>query len=267
MRKIKEIFVLPLLVIGLLFLFTNSCDKNSDNPTPEKEQIFNPYVKYGSVTDVDGIVYKTIIIGTQTWMAENLKVTKLNDGTDIPLVTGDATWSNNDVPMYCYYNNSTDNKKVYGLLYNWYAVNTGKLCPEGWHLPTDEDWTTLEIYLQNNGYNYDGKEDNDTDRLTNNKTAKSLASMAKWPLSQYQGSVGNTDYSTKRNETGFSALPAGYRDVDATYRDCLYAAYFWTSSNNTDISAWIRYLAFDYANMYRIDQLKNAGFSVRCIKD
>ena len=102
----------------------------------------------GTVTDIDGNVYHTVTIGTQTWMVENLKTTKYNDGTAIPLVTDSTAWLNLTTPGYCWYNNDAATyKNTYGALYNWFTVNTSKLAPSGWHVPTDAEWTTLITYL------------------------------------------------------------------------------------------------------------------------
>ena len=115
---------------------------------PTDPIIFNPNLTYGSVLDVDGNTYKTIQIGTQLWMAENLKTTKFNDGTLIPEVRGSSEWNNLTKPAYCWYDNdSATYRAAYGALYNWYTVNTTKLCPSGWHAPTDTEWNTLLIYL------------------------------------------------------------------------------------------------------------------------
>jgi hypothetical protein len=101
--------------------------------------IFNPDLAYGSIADVDGNLYKTIQIGTQIWMAENLKTTRFNDGAPIPYVTDDIEWEKLTTPGYCWYDNDPSSfKDIYGALYNWYAVNTYKLCPIGWHVPTNE---------------------------------------------------------------------------------------------------------------------------------
>ena len=101
-----------------------------------------------NVVDIDGNVYHTVTIGTQVWMVENLKTTKYNDGTAIPLVTDNTAWGALTTPGYCWYNNdSATYKNTYGALYNWYAVNTGKLAPTGWHVPTDSEWTVLTTYL------------------------------------------------------------------------------------------------------------------------
>ncbi len=102
----------------------------------------------GAVTYVDGNVYNIVIIGTHVWMKENLKTTKYNDGSNIPLVIDSTTWVNLTTPGYCWYNNdATSHKNTYGALYNWYAVNTGKLCPAGWYVPSDTEWQTLMNYL------------------------------------------------------------------------------------------------------------------------
>ncbi|MDD4729737.1 MAG: FISUMP domain-containing protein, partial [Dysgonamonadaceae bacterium] len=120
-----------------------------------------------TVTDIDDNVYHTVTIGTQVWMVENLKTTKYNDGTSIPLVSDGTAWSNLATPGYCFYNNDAANKSTYGALYNWFTVNTNKLAPTGWHVPTDAESTTLENYLIANGFNYDGT-------TTGNKIAKSM---------------------------------------------------------------------------------------------
>src|SRR5450759_4787246 len=104
-----------------------------------------------TVKDIDGNVYKTVTIGKQVWMVENLKTTKYNDGITIPLVIDNTAWTDLITPKYSWFNNDIANKEVYGALYNWYTVNTNKLCPKGWHIPTDEEWTTLTTYLGGEG--------------------------------------------------------------------------------------------------------------------
>ena len=118
-----------------------SSQNHSTYTTPQQ----TPTPKTGTVTDIDGNTYKTVQIGTQTWMAENLRTTKYNDGEAIPYVTDNSVWVKLETPAYCYYNNDISNKKMFGALYNWYTVNTGRLCPSGWHVPTDAEWTTLAI--------------------------------------------------------------------------------------------------------------------------
>ncbi|MGB4293792.1 MAG: FISUMP domain-containing protein, partial [Bacteroidales bacterium] len=132
------------------------------------------------MNDVDGNRYKVIMIGNQLWMAENLRTTKYNDGTPIPLVTDNTAWSNLTSPGYCWYDNNSTNKDTYGALYNWYTVNTGKLCPSGWHVPSDDEWTIMQNYLIANGFNYDGT-------TYYNKYAKALASTTGWTSSAVTG--------------------------------------------------------------------------------
>ena len=127
MNSMKKIFLCS--IIGLSILFTG-CEKE-----PE------------TVTDIDGNVYNTVTIGTQVWLKENLRTTKLNDGTEIPYVTSGGIWAGLSTPGYCYYDNSWSNAITYGALYNWHTVNTGKLCPTGWHVPSNEEWETLITYL------------------------------------------------------------------------------------------------------------------------
>jgi uncharacterized protein (TIGR02145 family) len=213
-----------------------------------------------TITDLDGNVYHTVNIGTQTWMIENLKTTRYNDGTAIPTVTDNNTWSSLTIGAYCWYNNdSTTYKNLYGALYNWYTVNTGKLAPIGWHVPTDSEWTTLENYLLANGYNYDGS-------TSGNFYAKSLAATTNWTTDtgSIAGTIGN-DLS-KNNSTGFSALPGSYRGVNGFSYGAL-IGFWWSSTEGSTSSAWSRYLYYGDNSLYRGGISKNFGFSVRCVKD
>lgn len=214
--------------------------------------------QYGSVTDVDGNVYKTIKIGDQEWMMENLRTHKLNDGTPIAYVTSNATWSDVNItePMMCYYDNDDlNNKDKYGALYNWYAVNTGKLAPAGWHVPTDADWQKLEDFLIANGYNYDAT-------TSGNKIGKSLAVTTGWDADATPGNVGN-DQATN-NKSKFSALPAGYRSPLGSFGLIGYGAYWW-SYNNAAKSNWgIEAIGMNLASGFGG---ANLGLSIRCVKD
>jgi len=128
-------------------------------------------------------------------MAENLKTTKYNDGTSIPNVTENSAWTNLSTPAYCWYNNDdTTYKNTYGALYNWHTVNTAKLAPTGWYVPTNDEWAILDNYLMTNGYNYDGS-------TTYNNYAKSLAATTDWETDTGTGAIGN--HLTKNNSTGF----------------------------------------------------------------
>ena len=154
---------LLITILSVFILMLLSCVNPTTSDDPD------------TVTDIDGNVYHIVQIGNQVWTVENLRTTKYNDGSDIPHVTDSAQWANLSTPGYCFYNNTTDAvaQKKWGALYNWYTVETGKLTPEGWHVPTNNDWRLLELYLIVNGYNWDGTTDS-------NKIAKSLAAKTDW---------------------------------------------------------------------------------------
>mgnify|MGYP002399017678 FL=1 len=223
-----------------------------------------------TVTDIDGNVYAALKLGTQIWMAENLATTRLNDGTkltaenDIPLVSSDAEWAALTTPGYCWYNNDKEGTESYGPLYNWYAVNSGKLCPVGWHVPDRTEWIDLVHYLILNGYNYDG----DTGTPTSeNRLAKAIAAPQGWTVSSNTGAVGNDDYPEKINITGFSARPAGYRRYDGAFLDRGDMAYWWSSSAATDETAHYYNIYYNTDGIYYSYWLRNNGYSVRCVKD
>jgi uncharacterized protein (TIGR02145 family) len=145
-------------------------------------------------------------------------------------------------------------------LYNWYTVNTGNLCPAGWHVPTDTEWTTLENYLIDNGYNYDGT-------TTGNKIAKALASTALWVPSSATGTVGNTDYPAKRNATGFTALPGGYRENVGSFLPIEVNGFWWSTTELDPSLAWFRRLYAMDSKVIRDTGHKKHGYYVRCLKD
>ena len=228
----------------------------TDVPTGNKTTNFN----FTACSDADGNNYNVVTIGTQTWMAENLKTTQYNDGTAIPNVTDNTSWTNLTTGSYSWYNNdATTYKNNYGALYNWYAVNTGKLAPAGWHVATDAEWTTLENYLMANGFNYDGT-------TTGNKYAKSLAANTNWITYTGTGVIGN-DLS-KNNSTGFSALPGGIRDNgNGTFGDIGSGGYWWSSTEGGTFFAWDRYVSYGSSSVYRGGGGKQDGLSVRCVRD
>ena len=221
-----------------------------------------------TINDVDGNAYNITALGNQTWMSENLKTTKYNDGTPITGITDDASWSSLKDPAFCWYSNNGGIRDFYGALYNWHAVKTEKLCPSGWHIPTDAEWTELEIYLQNNDFNYDGTIDADLDRETKNKIAKSLASESHWAESSVKGSIGNPDYQAYRNKGRFSALPSGYRNAtDGSFDGVTFSGYWWSSTENDDGKAWIRSMNEIDCAVGRANPGKTGGFSIRCVKN
>jgi uncharacterized protein (TIGR02145 family) len=246
----------------------------TDIPSSDKTLIFN----FISCTDGSGNSYPVVQIGSskgdgdplenkgaQYWMTENLKTTKFNDGSDIPLVTDATAWLSLTGAGYCWYNNSeTAYKDIYGALYNWNAVNTGKLCPSGWRVASHDDWTALENYLIGSGFNYDGT-------TTGNKIAKSLSSPSKWISNTQPGAPGNTDYPEKINATGFSALPGGYRVSmsGAPFYNEGQQGMFWTATEKSLNSsyAYFRRIQYKYFLYKYYDYNKKMGMAVRCIKN
>jgi uncharacterized protein (TIGR02145 family) len=225
----------------------------------------------GLVLDFEGNLYTTIKIGNQVWMNENLKTTKLNDGTVILSETDNASWAALRTPGYCCYNNDEATyKDKYGALYNWYAVNTGKLCPTGWHVPTEEEWTTLKNYLIANGYNYDGT-------TADNKIAKALAAVTGWgAVNGNEGIPGDTSYPDKRNATGFTALPGGMRWIRNTCSNCTLYGYFvyeggmstWWSSTSDYLNSAIFYrINRNEVYLFRDGDNMSQGSSIRCLRD
>jgi uncharacterized protein (TIGR02145 family) len=210
------------------------------------------------ITDFDGNVYNTVTIGTQVWMVENLKTTHYNDGTPIPLVTDEKEWKKLSTPGYCWYNNdSVANKATYGALYNWYAVGTGKLCPIGWHVPSDDEWRTLFDYLINNGYGYKG----DAEAI-----AKSMAATSGWVSTKDEGSVGNDQGSN--NSSGFTATPGGYRSYVGPFFFLGSQANWWSSDEcSKGIANFWGTASKCNKRPTKAPFDKPFGFSVRCIKD
>lgn len=229
----------------------------------ESEIIIKMIVNAGNVTDADGNVYKSVRIGNQVWMAENLRTTRYNDGTAIPLDTSVVTWDNATSPKYCFYNNTTntDSIKKYGALYNGYVIdpaNPMKVAPEGWHVPSTAEWDVLQNYLIAEGYNWDGT-------TTDNKIAKSLAVKADWVQNSTDGSPGND--LALNNRSGFSALAGGGCGGRKGFSAKSYYGTWW-STTGYDISiADAINLTYGDEGLYVDSQEKWVGYSVRLVKD
>ena len=243
----------------------------------------------------DGNVYKTVTIDDQIWMAENLKylpnvvattnsnkVRVDNNLKYLSNIVGPATGSITDPYYYVYGYNGTDvnaakatsNYNTYGVLYNWSAAMAGSsssgsipsgvqgVCPAGWHLPSDAEWTQMENYLITNGYNYDGT-------TTGSKIAKSLSATTNWFVSTTEGAVGNNDYPAYRNKTSFTALPGGYRDRfnGGVFTSVGYVGYWASATQGSTSSVWNRRIYYNESNVSRGYDSKETGFYVRCVKD
>lgn len=208
---------------------------------------FNPDMTYGTLTDIDGNIYKTVDIGTQTWMAENLRTTRLNDGTEIRLY---SNWTSGSVPAMCWYKDDPDTyKTIYGAYYNYFTVKSNKICPVGWHVPGLSDWTQLFTFL--------GSEGQAGGRLKENGTSNWI----------------NPNYGAS-NESGFTGLPAGFRNDK--YYDAGSRAYFWSST--ITIVPNYPFSSYSYYNFYYLTYKDRSigssnttgagvGVNIRCVKD
>jgi uncharacterized protein (TIGR02145 family) len=215
------------------------------------------------VADNDGNTYNTVKIGNQVWMAQNLATTKYNDNSSIPNLTLAAAWiAENGTAghngAYCWYNNDgTTYKPLYGAIYNWYAVNTGNLCPTGWHVPSDEEYQTLELFLGmapgTNPGQVGAWEDRGTDQGTQMKNTTGWSTG----LPNLNGT----------NTSGFSALPGGYRfGVDGSFQSLGQVSFWWASDQVDATTAFYRRLDGTLTTVYRMGVLKSAGKYIRCIK-
>lgn len=194
-------------------------------------------------TDGDSNHYPVVTIGTQTWMAENLKTTKYNSGIPIPEVTDSIVWPTMSTPAYCWYRNDYSNYgSVYGALYNWYAVEAGTLCPLGWHVPTDAEWTLLTDTLGGDGF-------------------------AGGPLRATTTTHWISPNTGATNSSGFTALPGGRRNAYYGSFDYLgISGYWWSSTAYSTTNAWSRKLNYGNTMVDSYNDPKKIGFSVRCIK-
>ncbi len=249
-KKAIIAIALFILIAFSFVLLVNRTTLFSDKSSLTGEQV-------QTVKDIDGNVYKTVTIGTQVWMAENLKTTKYNDGTPITLVTQNNSWRASSTPAYCWYNNDEiTNKNTYGAIYNWHTVNTNKLCPTGWHIPSDSEWTILTDYLINNGNGYEGSGDD---------ISKSLASTTGWNVSSEIGTVGSNP--TSNNLSGFNAYASGIRFSNGEFRHRGENSKWWSSTETSTSAAQIRFISWDDGIVSSFSNRKENGFSVRCVRD
>lgn len=244
--RIKRI-LLPTLVFALFF--TLSCE----NDEPELDDntlngrttaVFNSNKKYGKVIDVDGNLYKTIVIGTQTWMAENLRTTSYRNGEIIYKAVENTEWSNLTNAAYCNYNNTNnlDTIATYGRLYNWFAAADERgIAPKGWRIPTIADWDILIEYLGG-------------DTIAGNKMKE--AGNLHWD------SPNGSD-----NSSGFTALPGGRRYKSNNSNDIGYYSIFWAIPSYNESAAPFLYLFSWNSIFYRGLNYKVNGYSIRCIKE
>jgi uncharacterized protein (TIGR02145 family) len=223
----------------------------ADSPAADKTYA----IEFFKCRDLDNQNYPIVRIDNQVWMAENLKTTKYSNGVAIPNVTDSTTWWGLTSGAYCWYKNDIGNKNTYGAFYNWYAVNYGKLCPEGWHVPADVEWTVLTVYLTNNGYGYQG---------SGTDIAKSMAATTNWNHSDLPGSPGNDPSSN--NSSGFSAIPPGVRALIGFLSNGT-DAYWWSSTEVWLEAAYKWFLINIGISLGHNETNKQLGISVRCLKN
>ncbi|MGM0496873.1 MAG: fibrobacter succinogenes major paralogous domain-containing protein [Bacteroidota bacterium] len=269
MRRKNSFWILPLAVFSIIFITALSCEEDEDDSDETIEDGTT-----GTVTDIDGNEYKTVYINGKEWMAEDLRTTKYNDGTEIPTGLSDDDWSSSEQGAYTIYPSDLEEADgidsdsamidAYGLLYNWHAVDSEKgLAPEGWRIPTEEDWAELEEYLENN-----------YEDINNDNVGAALRSCRQ-VNSPLGGDCATTEHprwnededNHGTDEFGFSALPAGNRADHGKFVNLGHMWTAWAATHNDEDAKIIR-LRENYDGCLNGDtEDKNNGYSVRCVKD
>lgn len=225
-RMIKAIYG-SILFLALLVLVTG-CKKEEKPPEP--------------ITDIDGNIYKTVKIGTQILMAENLRTTRLNDGSDILLIINNKDWSELTTPGYCWYNNDETYKDPYGALYNGFAACDSNICPVGWHVPSFEEWEILRTFLGDSAIAGGKLKEAGTDH---------------W-LSPNKGAT---------NSSGLTGLGSGVRYLDGAFASVLNYTGIWSSTETSNIDEWFMGLYYGDASFTSDHRAKTYGLTIRCIRD
>jgi len=235
MKMCSRYWFNQILILGLIIIQLDSCKK--EDPI--------------TVTDVDGNTYKAVTIGKQVWMTENLRTTKFNDMSVITNVTGNNIWANITIPAYSWFDNDTAYRDLYGGLYNYFTVESGKLCPDGWHVPSNDEFKALEKSLGMTQAGADSLEWRGTDQ------GKKMKSRTGW---NYNGNG--------TNSSGFSGLAGGYRyGVDGSFNDLGAVSYWWTSSKKSSTLGLYRRLDYNQIKVYAEGVRLQAGKYVRCVRD
>ena len=230
----KRFLIYQVIFSFVILFFATDCKK--DDSTTSSIPI--------TVTDADGNLYNTVTIGTQVWMQKNLKTTKYSNGDAIPNVTDATAWISLETGAYCWFrNDSATYKDDYGALYNWFAAaDIRNVCPTGWHVPSDAEWTTLTTYLNGD-------------------------SVAAGKLKETGTNHWRTPNTGATNVTGFTALPGGERDIAGTFDSWTGWGHWWSSTEVSTANAYLRYMVFRDSNVGTANTYKSNGFSVRCLKD
>ncbi len=231
--------------------------QNFEDVVKAKEYTSPPiYKQTGTIIDIDGNVYNPVKIGDQWWMAENLKVTRYRNGDQISTGHSKSEWKNLSTGAYAVYNDVNSNADTYGYLYNWYAVDDSRnIAPEGWHVPTDDEWKELEMFL-----GMIQSEADDTGWRGTNEGSMLAGRADLW-------NDGALENDSEFGISGFSALPGGYRNNYGNYYYMGYGGYFWSATEGTSSTAWHRGLNYSSSDISRGSSHKVDGFSIRCIRD
>lgn len=244
-RFVQSLGILPVLLIFTILL-SFSCNEEKEDPIE---------IQYGSMSDIDGNLYGTVLINGKWWMAENLKVKTFRDGTPIANLVDDTDWRTGSAG-WCVHPGASAG---HGLLYNWAAVsNSAQLAPTGWHIATDQEWKDLEAYLgmESSAVNRTGwRGSNEGDKLKETGINNWYRNDPVWGLDTY----------------GFSALAGSCRTLNGQFGDpgVPYTGFWWTSTefSSTTNEAYYRYLDYKSSGIFRQHVSKNYGCSVRCVKD
>ncbi len=220
------------------FLLVLSCEKEKNTVMTLK-----PGPVYGSISDKDGNTYKTLLIGTQTWMVQNLKTTKYNDGTLIPIISDLSSWDNLLSPGCCWDDDFLSYKKTYGILYNWWVVNSGKLCPVGWHIPTNQEWSQMITYLGG-------------------------GMIAGGMLKESSLSYWKTPNQGASNMSYFWGLPGGMvESSDSSFQRITEIGCWWTRTSHNKDMAIARVMYYSNESVQEVFYNKKCGLSIRCVWD
>ena len=250
LKNNTRLYVLLLLILSGFFL-NSGCKKENTQEKP---------LEVSSVTDIEGHTYKTVKIGSQWWMAENLRVKTYNDGSPIAIVGfggADSIWAKKQSGAFCNIDSIYDNRG-YGLHYNWYVINdVKKIAPEGWHIPNDDEWKTLEKEL--------GMSQTEADKTGWRGTEESKKLI---PIPPNNGwPTASIIYLSGTNESGFTALPGGCRLFDGSIGEVQFTGYWWSSDMKDATDAYYRAIASSHLSIFRYYADKRYGMCIRCVKD
>lgn len=263
--KLINKFLYPILIMSAyLLILSVGCEKNDDDENENENGNIDHEITYGSVTDIDGNIYKTVDIGDQKWMAENLRVSRFNNGDSLAGYLNNSEWDSTQIGAYAYWDKDSAMLEAYGMFYNWYAVNDSRnICPSGWHVPSDYEWNQLSDYLINN-----------YDVITSKNVGNYLKSCRQEgsPLGDScdtqehpRWTGDNTHYG--RDVFGFSALPAGKREDYGDYVAVGRGAFFWSANEISNNEAIAFGFLHNDGDLQMGGDVYSTGFCIRCIKD